>query len=80
MDIVLGQSASHLTVEQTMFLRHLFQIKEMWSQAFIGRGEDASHKSLDLGVTCLARAGSLNEIIATKLYSRASVFELFKLV
>ena len=28
----------------------------------------------------MARASSLNEIIATKLYARAKIFELFKLV
>ena len=35
---------------------------------------------MDLGVTCLARATSLNEIIATQLYQRANIIEMFKLV
>lgn len=55
----------------------------MWAQAFSsGEATDGAlaQNSLGLGITCLSRATSLNEIIKSWLYARANLIELFKLV
>lgn len=65
----MGQTTElNLNAEQVIFLRHLISIKSMWASAFsntqaYSSGDEIGNNKLDLGMTSLAKASSLNEMI-----------------
>lgn len=68
-----GSSNSNDLHDLLKFLRQVFALKDKWATAY-----KPKHFSCDLH--SLARADAVNQLIASKLYARASIIELIKLV
>ena len=66
-------TVSNELAELLRFLRQVFALKEKWATAY-------KPKQFSCDVHTLSWAEAVNQLIQSKLYARASIIELIKLV